>query len=57
MAVWLSLLAVIGSVQQPLKCQPFSGKVTLITFDSSETVIMDGKTVEIVSAIDWLCTR
>lgn len=36
-----------------LKCD----KLTLITFDSSETVIMDGKTVEIVSAIDWLCTR
>lgn len=36
-----------------LKCD----KLTLITFDSSETVIMDGKTVEIVSAIDWLCIR
>lgn len=36
-----------------LKCD----KLTLITFDTSETVSIDGKTVEIVSAIDWLCDR
>ena len=36
-----------------LKCN----KLTLITFDSAETVRMDGKTIEIVPAIDWLCQR
>lgn len=36
-----------------LKCE----KLTLITFDTAETVSMNGHTIEIVPAIDWLCQR
>lgn len=36
-----------------LKCD----KLTLITFDTAETVTMGDKTIEIVSATDWLCQR
>lgn len=36
-----------------LKCD----KLTLITFDENETISIDGKTIEVVSAIDWLCQR
>lgn len=36
-----------------LKCD----KLTLITFDTAETVTMGDKTIEIVPAIDWLCQR
>ena len=34
-----------------LKCD----KLTLITFDTAETVSINGRTIEIVPAIDWLC--
>lgn len=36
-----------------LKCE----KLTLITFDTAETVSMNGYTIEIVPAIDWLFQR
>lgn len=36
-----------------LKCN----KLTLITFDISETLGMNGYTIEIVPAIEWLCQR
>ena len=36
-----------------LKCD----KLTLITFDTAETVTIGDKTIEIVPAIDWLCER
>ena len=36
-----------------LKCD----KLTLITFDTEETVNINGCTIEIVPAIDWLCQR
>ena len=36
-----------------LKCE----KLTLITFDTAETVSMNGHTIEIIPAIDWLCQR
>ena len=36
-----------------LKCD----KLTLITFDTAETVSINGRTIEIVPAIDWLCQR
>ena len=32
-------------------------KLTLITFDTAETVSMNGYTIEIIPAIDWLCQR
>ncbi len=35
------------------KCE----KLTLITFDTAETVSMNGHTIEIIPAIDWLCQR
>lgn len=31
--------------------------LTLITFDSSETVDVQGHTIQIVSAVDWLCGK
>ena len=36
-----------------LKCD----KLTLITFDAAETVKINGYTIEIVPAVDWLCQR
>ena len=36
-----------------LKCD----KLTLITFDTAETVTMENKTIEIIPAIDWLCQK
>lgn len=36
-----------------LKCD----KLTLITFDTAETITIGDKTIEIVPAIDWLCQR
>ena len=36
-----------------LKCD----KLTLITFDTAETISIGDKTIEIVPAIDWLCQR
>ena len=41
------------AASKALKCD----KLTLITFDESETISIDGKTIEVVSAIDWLCQR
>lgn len=32
-------------------------ELTLVTFDESETVSVDGYTINIVPAIDWLCRR
>ena len=32
-------------------------KMTLITFDAAETVKINGYTIEIVPAVDWLCQR
>lgn len=31
--------------------------LTLVTFDTSETVNVEGYTINIVPAIDWLCQR
>ncbi len=39
------------SASRQLKCD----RLTLITFDAEETVTADGKTIEIIPAIDWLC--
>ena len=36
-----------------LKCE----NLTLITFDTAESVSMNGHTIEIVPAIDWLCQK
>ncbi len=36
-----------------LKCT----KLTLITFDNTESIVKNGYTVEVVSAIDWLCNK
>lgn len=36
-----------------LKCN----NLTLITFDRQENVSIDGKTIHIISAVDWLCQR
>ena len=36
-----------------LKCE----KLTLITYDTAETVSMNGHTIEIVPAIDWLSQK
>ena len=31
------------------------GQLTLVTFDTDETVSVDGRTVRIIPAADWLC--
>ncbi len=36
-----------------LKCN----KLTLITFDDTDTIVKDGYAINVVSAIDWLCER
>ncbi len=35
-------------------CQPFSVKVTLVTFEEQESIEEDGYTINIVPATEWL---
>lgn len=43
----------ILAVASKLKCK----QLTLITFDDTETISQNGFTIEVVSAIDWLCDK